>query len=131
VFSELASVRRDLADRLKPLLPDTWRVIDRLEDAQKAVVPTLYFEYTEISSSADGQPLARDQVACHIDLIVATAGDNENDADAHILALTHALQQFDDIFWDTAKKERLAIGPLAWRVSLVILSNAEPTPEEE
>ena len=65
-------------------------------------------------------------VAARIDLVVASAGSGDEDgADADLVTLAHVLQRFDDIYWDTAKKERLSNGAIAWRFPLTLLSTIE------
>ncbi|MDJ1115388.1 hypothetical protein [Microbacterium dauci] len=132
MFSDLAGLRADVKARLKPLLPGI-RIEDALTPAVDTVVPVLYFEFTEISSSVQGAALDRQTVAPQMDAVLASAGSGDEDgADAQILNLVHALQRSDDIFWDTARKERLANGAIAWRVTLTLLSHIPiQTPTEE
>lgn len=126
MFSDPATIRTELRDRLKPLLPEKWRIIDNLSQAVDTVVASVYFEFTEVSSSVNGTPLDRFTVAAKFDLVVASAGAGDEDgADADLVTLAHALQRFDDIYWDTAKKERLSNGALAWRFPLTLLSTIE------
>ncbi|KXC05770.1 hypothetical protein [Microbacterium hominis] len=126
MFSDPATIRTELRDRLKPLLPATWRIIDNLSQAVDTVVTVLYFEFTEVSSSVNGAALDRFTVAPKFDLVVASAGAGDEDgADADLVTLAHALQQCDDIYWDTAKKERLSNGAIAWRFPLTLLSTIE------
>lgn len=126
MFSDPATIRTELRDRLKPLLPEKWRIIDNLSQAVDTVVASVYFEFTEVSSSVNGTPLDRFTVAAKFDLVVASAGAGDEDgADADLVTLAHALQQCDDIYWDTAKKERLSNGALAWRFPLTLLSTIQ------
>lgn len=128
MFSDLAGIRADLSARLATHLPG-WKIIDKLAAAVDSVVPVLYFEFTGLASSVNGQPLPRDTVACRIDITVAGAGSADEDAaDAHILRLTHVLQAFDDILWDSARKISLANGPLAWVVETTVLSSGTLPP---
>lgn len=134
MFSDLASVREHLATRIKAHLPSDWITVTKLEADRKTVKPVLYFEYTEVSSSVNGAPLGRGQVACSITLTIAAPGDDEDAADSYILPLTAAFQDSDDIYWDTATKTRIgtATGALGWRIPLTLLVDAEPaiqTPE--
>jgi len=130
VFSDLAEVRAELKSRLAVPLHD-WRIVDEMSTTVDTVVPVLYFEYIEVASSVGGQSLDRQTVACRIDLSVYSAGsDGEDAADAHILRLAHALQAFDDIFWDTARKQRLSNGAYGWKVEATILSALNPTHQE-
>lgn len=126
MFSDPATIRTELRDRLKPLLPANWRIINNLSEAIDTVVTVIYFEFTEVSSSVNGTALDRFTVAPKFDLVVASAGTGDEDgADADLVTLAHALQQCDDIYWDTAKKERLSNGALAWRFPLTLLSTIE------
>ena len=124
MFSDLAAIRAKLAERLKPVVPAAWEIVESLESARKSLAPVLYFEHTQITSAINGAPLPRTTVGCGIDLIIAAAGNDEDDADAHILDLVRALQGYDDILWDTANKTRIGgeTGPLGWRISLTVLS---------
>lgn len=133
MFSDLAEIRAHLKTRLEPHA-NGWRIVDELSTPVDATVPVLYFEYTEIVSSVNGQPLGRDTVGARIDLVLASAGKSDEDgADAHVLQLGQALQQFSDIYWDAATKIRLDNGAYAWRVPVTVLSTytppADPTPE--
>lgn len=128
MFTDPATIRSELKARLEPQLPDGWRIIDGLSQAVDTVVPVVYFEFTEVSSSVNGTALDRFTVAPHFDLVVASAGAaDEDDADAHLVTLAHVLQGFDDIYWDAAKKEALSNGAIAWRFPLTLLSTI---PEE-
>jgi hypothetical protein len=129
MFSDLPGLRAELKSRLEPALPG-WRIVDTLADVVDTVVPVLYFEYTEIASSVNGQPMNRYTVAPKIDLVLASAGPGDEDSvDALILPLVHVLQRFEDIFWDTATKQRLSNGAFAWRISLTLLSHIPPSEE--
>lgn len=120
MFSSLASFRTELEAQIKPGLPATWRVESSLTAAINALTPVLYFEFTEISSTDPGGPLARGTVWASCDLIITdpqTGDGAENAVDTHVISVITALDPRDDIHWDTARKERLTDGPLAWRVS--------------
>lgn len=135
--SDLSTIRADLKTRLAGALPPRTRIEDALSEAIDTVVPVVYFEFTEVSSAVNGSPLDRFTVAPRIDVIIASAGAGDEDgADELALSLARALQSFDDVWWDTAKKERLSNGALAWRFALTIISTiqtpapAGPEPEE-
>jgi hypothetical protein len=129
---DLAHVRAALADQVRPVLPESWLIEPAIKDQANAVVPVLYFEFTEISGDVDGRPLGRGTVACHIAMWIVTVGTSEgaeDDVDAHMLALAYALQSFDDLHWERAVKDRTKGGQLGWRVSLVKLATDTPNPE--
>lgn len=126
MFSDPATLRTDLKARIAPHLPPKWRVEEGLSEAYDTVGTIVYFEFVEVSSSAAGKALDRFTVAARIDLVVASAGSGDEDgADADLVTLAHVLQRFDDIYWDTAKKERLSNGAIAWRFPLTLLSTIE------
>lgn len=123
MFSDPATIRADLKARLAPVLPDPWRIVGGLSQAIDTVVPVIYFEFTEVSSSVNGAPLGRSTVATRFDLVVASAGSgDEDDADKHLVTLALILQGFDDIYWDTTRKEALSNGAIAWRFPLTLLA---------
>lgn len=126
MFSDPRTLRADLKARIAPHLPTTWRIEDGLTSAYDTVVTVVYFEFVEVSSSAGGAPLDRFTVAARLDMVVASAGASDEDgADADLVKVAHALQRFDDIYWDTAKKEALTNGAIAWRFPLTLLSTIE------
>lgn len=132
MFSDLASIRTALRDRLGPALPEEWRIVDHIATPAETIVPILHFEFTGIDSTANGQPLGRDTVACSFDLVIETPRSDdagaEDDVDDHVLTLARVLQKSSDIYWDTARKQRLADGGhMTWRVSLTLLTNTAPS----
>jgi hypothetical protein len=148
VFSDLSEIRADLKARLQPStgqvipgaatvpglvqIPHDWTIVDHIAAPHESLVPVLYFEFTGVDSDANGQPLGRDTVACSIDLVIETprsdAGGAEDDVDSYVLRLAQALQKADDIFWSTARKQRLTDGGhMTWRISLTILCTIAPS----
>lgn len=126
MFSNIATIRAALKARLVPLLPENWQFEDGLKEAYDTVTPIVYAEFTGISSSANGTPLSRDTIAVSFDLVIASAGSADEDgADAHLVTLAHALQRFDDIYWDTLTKIPLKSGAYAWKFPLTLLSTLE------
>jgi hypothetical protein len=135
MFSDLATLRATLAERLTPQLPADWRMVDHIEGYTESLVPVVFFEFTEFGSSAGGQPLPRSAVAASIDVVVTTPrtdydGGAETDVDSHVLRIVQVIVQADDLFFSTARKVQLDNGPLAWRVSLTALTNIAPSEGE-
>lgn len=128
MFSDLGTLRATLRERLTPELPEDWEIIDHLESARQALVPVVYFEFTEFSSTAGGQPLTRENVAASVDIVVTTPrtdddGNAETEVDQSVLDVVRVIVQADDMFFSTARKVQLDAGPLAWRVSLTAITN--------
>lgn len=120
MFSSIATFRADLDTLVKTTLPDSWKTEPTLAGAITSLVPVVYFEFTELATSDPTGPLDRGTVYASCDLIVTdpqTGDGAENAVDLHIVKMIAALDPHDDINWDVARKERLAAGPLAWRVS--------------
>lgn len=125
--SDLSTLRTDLKARLGPLLPRDTRIVEHLSEAIDTVVPVVYFEFLEVSSGVNGRPLDRFTVAPRIDVVIASSGSGDEDgADDLALHLALALQGLDDVWWDTAKKELLKNGAIAWRFALTIISTTQP-----
>lgn len=132
MFSDLTSIRTGLRDRLGPHFPEEWRIVDHIAAPAESLVPVVYFEFTAISTEANGQPLGRDIVASEVDVVVTTPrtdeGGAEDDVDAHVLSLVKAVRTSDDIYWSTARKVQLGNnGPMAWRISLTLLTSTAPS----
>ncbi|MGW9345958.1 hypothetical protein ACWGR3_30925 [Streptomyces albidoflavus] len=119
--SKLATVRKALRDAIKPHVPAKWRIVPSLEAIQKLAVPALYFEFTRIANTVDGQPIPAGTVLTEFDLVVTvplgSVAKDEDAVDAAVLDLILALDGLDDVMWDTAEKGRLG-DQLAWRVSI-------------
>jgi hypothetical protein len=127
----LSTVRKDLRDRLKPLVPARWKIIPNLAAAEKLAVPALYFEFTEITAEVGGSRLGSGHLFAAFDLSIITPQTDvvkaEEAVDAAVLDLILALDSDDQIHWDTARKTRLEGGQLGWRVSLYVLTTTTPT----
>lgn len=132
MFSDLATIRSAVKDTLTPLLPSTWRYEPTIEGTQKAAVPVVYIEFTDVDTTMNGQPLPRGSYTAHFNIIVTdpkTDTDKAEDAvDAHLLKLPQAFDGLEYIYWDTARKSRLPDGPLAW--TLTAFAIATTTTEE-
>lgn len=131
MFSDIGTFRADLDALVSATLPLDWRTVPSLSAAVESLVPVVYFEFTELATSDPSGPLGRGTVYASCDLVVTdpqTGDGAENAVDNHVVQLIAALDPHDDINWDVAKKERLATGPLAWRVSTHALV-AVPIPE--
>lgn len=126
--SNLATVRKQLRDAIKPLVPTRWRIIPELSAAQKLTVPALYFEFTRITSEASGAQLPPGHVFADFDLTIAAPEADvtkaENRVDAAVLDLILALDEAEGVAWSTAEKTRLETGQLAWRISLSVLTQS-------
>ena len=48
MFSDLATIRQDVKDRLTPILPESWKYEATLEGTVKALVPVLYIEFVRL-----------------------------------------------------------------------------------
>lgn len=120
MFSSLPTFRADLEQRLTPVLPGSWRIEASLSEAITALVPVVYMEFTDLSTTDPRGDLPRGQVLASVDLVIADPGTNEaaeDGADAHVLDVLDVLDTADDIYWESARKERLGNGSLAWRIS--------------
>jgi hypothetical protein len=126
--SRLDTVRAALDATLKPVLPESWRTVPNIAaPATKQLVPVLYTEFTGISNQHAGQTIPQGLVFCDFDLVIVIASTDdekgENDVDAAVLDLIAAVDASESVAWDTAKKERLASGQLAWRLSLAVITH--------
>lgn len=130
MFTDLASVRDGIAERLAPLLPDTWEIVRTLSEAKKLLTPALYIEFTGFASAVNDKALSRTQVLAKGEVVVASVETDtekgEKAADEHVLKLVQAFQSANDLYWDTAQKDRLTGGQIAWRVSFGALVNNHP-----
>lgn len=133
MFSDLASIRTAVKDRLEPLLPDTWRWVPYADTLTTAATPIVYIEFTEIASMVNGEPLGPGQCAPGLNLIVTDPLTDtekaENAVDEHVLRLIHALESSNDLYWSTATKRRLENGQMAWVIPVTALAET-PDPTE-
>jgi len=127
MFSDLATIRTDVKDRLTAILPSTWRCEATLEGTIKALVPVLYIEFVRIDTVVQGQPLPQGQVGTSFNVIITdpqTDAEKAEDAvDAHVLKVLGSLDKFADIYWENAEKKRLQDGPMAWTISVLALAS--------
>lgn len=127
--STLATIRAAVDTGIKPSLPATWETVPNLSSALNKRVPVLYTEFTGISTEHNGVRIPAGHVICDFDLVIVVPGTDdrkaEDAADAAVLDLIIALDaSTTDLVWDTAKKERLTAGQLAWRVSLSVITTS-------
>lgn len=131
MFTDLATIRTAVKDRLTPILPASWKWHEYLEGLVKADTPAVYIEYTRVDQEVQGQPLALGQVCARFVFIVTDPKTDTKKAeaavDAHLVPILNALDDMDDIYWDAAEKARLEDGPMAWRITAFAI--AETTKE--
>lgn len=133
MFSDLATIRAAVRERLTPALPDSWDWEEYVtESPSKSLVPVVFLEFTGLESAPDGQPLGRGQAGARFQIIVADPGTSERAEDAvdeHMLRLIGVLEHSDDLYWSTGTKQRLPDGRMAWRVDVLALTET-PQPQE-
>lgn len=121
-----SSIRADLDSLLAVTLPTAWERVPYISADLDLLVPTVYTEFTEISPTFNGGNLPNGGVACHIDVVVQLPleqdPDMENAADDAVTRLITVVNNAADVYWVTAKKERLQSGSYAWRISLIFLA---------
>lgn len=135
MFTDLATVREAVKDRLTPLFPAGWKFEASIEGAVKSLTPVLYIEFTDIEQRVQGLNLPQGTVASRFRLIVTDPKTDvskaEDDVDEHILRLVRALDPMPDMYWDTCNKTRLEAGPLAWiMVAFALVHTPNPDTEE-
>ena len=126
--SRLDRVRATLDATLSPVLPETWRTVPHISaPPAQQLTPILYTEFTGISNSHGGVTLPQGLVFCDFDLVIVTAltddEKGEDDVDAIVLDLIVALDASESLAWESAKKERLATGQFAWRITLAVTTH--------
>lgn len=127
--STLATIRAAVDAGIKPNLPAAWETVPNLSSALNKLTPVLYTEFTGISTEHKGVLIPAGHVMCDFDLVIVVPGTDDSKSedvvDAAVLDLIIALDAADtDLVWDTAKKERLAAGQLAWRISLSVITTS-------
>lgn len=132
MFSDLASIRTAVKERLAPLLPEKWKWETTVaETAEKSLVPVVYVEFTGIESAPDGTPLGRGTAGARFNIIVAdnkTGEQGESATDEHVLRIVAAIEHTDDLYWSTATKARFPDGRLYWAITVLALA-LTPNPE--
>jgi len=120
MFTDLASIRTAVKDRLTPLLPSGWKFEPTLEGTVKALTPVLYIEFVRVDTRQEGAPLGAGQVLASFNLIITDPKTDtakaEDAVDSHLVPIIRALDSFDDLYWENTEKRRLQDGPLAWIV---------------
>lgn len=126
MFTDLATIRAAVEDRLTPELPVKWRIENTVDTSLKALVPVLYLEFTRVSTTVSGEALGRGQVSASFNVIITDPKTDtakaEDDVDAHLMKILSVLDSFDDIYWDAAEKRRLPEGQLAWVITAFALA---------
>lgn len=129
MFTDLATLREAVKDRLTPLLPADWACVPYLEGMSKALKPVWYIEYTAVESAVNGQELGEGQVAPSLNIIITDPKTDtqkaETAVDGHVLQVIRALDEFDDIYWTRIEKKRLEDGPMAWTFSVFALASTK------
>lgn len=127
MFSSIPALRGELKARLEAALPNTWQIVPDLMAANVSLVPAVYIEFNELSTSAESVQLPPGQVCASVDLVLVdprTAdGEAEKAIEDEVVPLLKELDTTADLGWSTARKIRQDSGPLSWRVSLIALTN--------
>lgn len=128
----IRTLRADVEQRLRDLLPPTWRFENTLDDTYTALVPVVFLRFTRFDSTFNGQPIPQGTVAAalEIQLQASRTGSEagENEIDEFIVSIIHAIDPMTDMAWSYAEKGRLDTGQLTWQLTLYALANT--TPEE-
>lgn len=134
MFTDLASIREAVKERLTPLLPATWEIEPTIEARSKRGVPVLYIEFVKFDTSDESGDLARGQVSAKFNLIIVDprtdTAKGEDAVDEHVLRVVRAIDPQDDIFWTTADLGREPTGEMRWAVSCSALVQT-PNPDNE
>jgi len=135
MFTDLASIRSAVNERLTPELPAGWKVEDSIEGTIKALVPVLYLEFTAVSTTLpNGDALGHGQVSASFNLIITDPKTDTKKAEAsvdeHLVKVLTTLDSFDDIFWTTGSKSRMPDGPLAWSINAFAIASTQPTEQD-
>lgn len=138
MFSDISALRAELKARIEPELPAGWVIKEYLTEAVESLTPAVYFEFARFDSKADGQPLGAGYANAEVDIWVTDPKTDEQrseDAvDSHVVRIINIIDSHSDIYWDSAEKQRLSTGPLAWRIKTSAITNitpnTDPAPEE-
>lgn len=124
----VAGIRPWLATTMRPLLPESWRLVDGLAEVKTLTVPAVYFEYTAIEKADDWPP---GHVRAVVDLIIVDPHTDlvkaEDAVDELVVQLLVALDGHAQIDWSSAKKQAIGDSFLGWRVSVSVIAS---TPKE-
>lgn len=134
MFTDLASIRTAVKERLTPLLPADWKWELTIEARSKARVPVVYVEYTQLDTTDEGGNLPRGQVSARFNLVIVDPLTDTEKAEAavdeHVLRIVRALDEQDDIYWTTATLGREPTGELRWEIACAAITET-PNPDEE
>lgn len=131
MFSDIATVRGALKERLTPELPEAWEIAAFIRQPPTEYrSPLITFEFTRFTGAVNGKPLPPGQVGAAIDLVLGspkTADETgEDDVDQLALTLVQVIESQSDIFFDSAEKQRLeASGQWVWRIHTLVLTNSK------
>jgi hypothetical protein len=136
MFSSIAEIRTAVRDLLAPVLPASWVWKPNVDTLTTASAPTVYIEFTGISSTDEEGPLARGYSAPQLNLVVTDpltdTAKAEDAVDMHLLRVLSKIEYSDDLHWSTASKRRLENGQLAWIIPLNALAyTPDPDPPTE
>lgn len=127
MFTSVTSLRTELETLITAAVPSSWKFRTAVADAVRATVPIVYLEFREFTTSDASGDLDHGVVSAVVDIIVTDPQtdpeDGEAAVDEHVLRVLAALDPRDDLYWDNARKERLEIGPLGWRVTVHALTS--------
>jgi hypothetical protein len=138
MFSDISAIREELKARIAPELPDGWVVKEYLTEAIESLTPVVYFEFVRFDSKADGQPLGKGYAGAEFNIWITdpkTDDKGSEDAvDTHVVRIINIIDSHSDIYWESAEKDRLKTGPLAWSIKAFAITNitpnTDPAPEE-
>lgn len=129
MFSDIATVRTALKERLTPALPVGWEINENLtKPPTEYRKPLITFEFTRFASTAGGQALGPGQVAAMVDLVLGspkTTDAGEDEVDQLALSLVQAIDKQSDMFWADAEKQRFDTGQWVWRIHTTVLTTSK------
>lgn len=125
--SNIAEVRALIDTLIQDHAPENWERRKHLAAPDTLLVPCVYTEFTGFGTSVGGQPMPRGTVGADIDLVIqvplAQEHEMEDAADQAVMTLVQIIDDAQNIFWDTARKQRLEAGHIVWRLSLTVLTS--------
>ncbi|MGB3375926.1 MAG: hypothetical protein WBA87_12420 [Microbacterium sp.] len=132
MFSDIPSVRDELAERLRDVLPSTWRIEKDIEAPDATLSPAVYIEFRRIATTFDTQPLPHGVLAAEVQLILTdprTDRGGEAASEDHLVDLIAVLDPHEDLAWTTAEKQRVErTGSWSW--ALTLFAFVDITPKE-
>lgn len=127
MFTDIPSVRAELADRLRAALPASWTVEKDIAAPDAALHTVAYIEFRGLASTFDGAPLPRGVLAAEVQLILADARTDrggEASVEEHLVDLIAALDPSDDLAWTSAAKQRIErTGAWSWALTVFAFVN--------